>query len=56
VNRHSSLVRAPSPPEPAADICAAAVPPDAQEGEARDAQEAQAGDADHVETQPEPSN
>jgi serine/threonine protein kinase len=51
VNRRSSLVAAPSPPEPAADIPAAAVPRDAQ-AESGDAQEAESGDADQVETQP----
>jgi serine/threonine protein kinase len=61
VNRRSSLVPAPSPPEPAADIPAAAVARDAQEAESRDAQgaesgeaqDAESGDADRGETEPQ---
>ena len=52
MNRRSSLVPTPSPPEPA-DVPAAAISRDAQEAESRDTHDAESRDADRGETQPQ---
>jgi serine/threonine protein kinase len=53
VNRRSSLLPAPAPPQREAEIRAAAVSPDARERRSRDAQDPESGDADRGETEPQ---